>query len=266
MYVNQSVVSLWKEPSEDERTDEALYGMRAQVLQEEEGWSYVRMYYGYEGWMQSRYLSQETDTAFGTGKYVAAAWADVMESPAVQAKIRITIPRGSLIMALGGAKDGWQKVALWNGECGFVPSNFLRDFISLSTDVWKKNESLIRQRVAVTATGYMGVQYRWGGKSPAGIDCSGLAQMAYLINGIVIYRDARLEPDYPVHEIDSDAKKQGDLLYFPGHIAIYLGNDRYVHATAKAGCHHVTVNSLNPDAVDYREDLAEQQLAVGSIF
>jgi cell wall-associated NlpC family hydrolase len=61
-------------------------------------------------------------------------------------------------------------------------------------------------------------------------------------------------------------RKRADLLYFPGHMAIYLGNERYIHATTKAGYHHVTINSLDPKAVDYREDIAEKLEKVGSIF
>ena len=55
-----------------------------------------------------------------------------------------------------------------------------------------------------------------------------------------------------------------DLLYFPGHVALYLGEGRYVHATALSG--RVVINSLDPSARDYRESLAQELLAVGSWF
>lgn len=266
MYINQSVVSLWNHPSEDGKTDEALYGMQTQVIRSDGNWSYVRMYYGYEGWLKSRYLSEDMKISQGKIKQVAAAWADVMEEPRVSSKVKITLSRGSKITALEDTKEGWQKITLWNGECGFLPSDFLRDFRALSVDEWKSQESLIRQKIITAAVSYMGVPYRWGGKTAAGIDCSGLAQMSYLMNGVIIYRDAKLLAGYAVHEIDPTKKKRADLLYFPGHMAIYLGNERYIHATAKEGCHHVTINSLDPKAVDYREDIAKQLEKVGSIF
>ena len=58
----------------------------------------------------------------------------------------------------------------------------------------------------------------------------------------------------------------GDLLFFPGHVAVSLGEGRFVHATAYPGCGCVTVNSLNEKDPDYRRDLREKLIAVGSIF
>ena len=87
-----------------------------------------------------------------------------------------------------------------------------------------------------------------------------------MLCGILIYRDARMVEGYPVHEIAASEMKPGDLLYFPGHIAMYLGNGSYIHATGKAGSGGVVINSLNPSAADYRADLADSLYAVGSIF
>lgn len=56
-----------------------------------------------------------------------------------------------------------------------------------------------------------------------------------------------------------------DLLYFPGHVALYLGEGRYVHATALSG--RVVINSLDPSARDLPgEAWAQELLAVGSWF
>ena len=49
-----------------------------------------------------------------------------------------------------------------------------------------------------------------------GIDCSGLISMVYLLNGIVIYRDATLKDGFGLSPIPVELAKPGDVLYFPG--------------------------------------------------
>lgn len=87
-----------------------------------------------------------------------------------------------------------------------------------------------------------------------------------MLNGVYIYRDARLMPEFPVRQISYDNIKEGDLLYFPGHVAMYIGNGEYIHSTARPGSDGVVINSLNPAADNYRRDLAESIYAAGSVF
>ena len=123
-----------------------------------------------------------------------------------------------------------------------------------------------RMGLCEVAKKYLGTQYRWGGRSGAGIDCSGLVSTAYRRCGIHIYRDAKIVEGWPMRQITLEEAKPGDALYFPGHIALYLGNGSYIHSTARAGSNGVVINSLNPEDPDYREDLVKSLYAVGTIF
>ena len=69
-----------------------------------------------------------------------------------------------------------------------------------------------------------------------------------------------------VQFIEEAAAKGADLIFFPGHVAVYIGGGRYIHATAWRKTPRVTINSLNPEAPDYRRDLAESISAFGSLF
>jgi beta-lactamase class A len=78
--------------------------------------------------------------------------------------------------------------------------------------------------------------------------------MAYMLNGLYIYRDAGIADGFPIREIPAEAARTGDLLFWDGHVALYLGDNRYIHSTGLSS--GVVINSLDPAARDFREDLA----------
>lgn len=116
----------------------------------------------------------------------------------------------------------------------------------------------------------MGTQYRQAGRSARGIDCSGLVSMAYMRSGILIYRDAAIADGFPIRRIPlAEARegqlKKGDTLYFPGHVAMYIGEGKFIHSTARIGSGGVVINSLRESDPEYREDLRECVYAVGGV-
>ena len=254
-------------PHEKELSDEALCGMTVEVLGNDGEWVHIRTHYLYEGYVQEQNLCFDEDLVqlwrIASKKVVLQAYVDVLGAPSVKGPLVGEITRGGLLSPVGEMRDGWQKVRFCDGREGWTCGAFLGEYIT----TWDKaDEQALRKAVVNTALGYLGTQYRWGGKTPLGIDCSGLSSMAYLLNGVVIYRDAHILPEFAMHEIAFADKKEGDLLFFPGHVAMYLGDNRYVHSTAGNNCHGVVINSLDPRAADYRADLPSKLLCTGSIF
>jgi cell wall-associated NlpC family hydrolase len=88
------------------------------------------------------------------------------------------------------------------------------------------------ERAVRFAVAEVGVPYRWGGESPAtGFDCSGLVRYAYGRVGIdlphnsyALYGEGR--------RIPASRMAPGDILFFEGlgHVGLYLGHGRMVHA------------------------------------
>lgn len=252
---------------ECELTDEVLCGMTVEVLGNDGAWVRIRTHYRYEGWVHEQNLCFDRDliSLWSTApkKVVLQAYADVLAEPKVQSYLVGEITRGGLLSPLGEPQDGWQKVRFCDGCEGWTWGAFLGEYIT----TWeKKDEPALRKAFVNTALSYFGTQYRWGGKTPLGIDCSGLCSIAYMLNGVLIHRDAHILPEFAMHEIAFADKKEGDLLFFPGHVAMYLGDNRYIHATTGNNCHGVVINSLDPKAADYRADLPEKLLCTGSIF
>lgn len=286
------ITQLWNKPEALEAADELLCGWIYEVLEEKDGFLRVRTHYGYESWMDAKeYLSIPEQYKDRKGLYmVSAHMADVLAEPRVQGRRMSTLFAGSLvrISEKSRTEDDWIRVVLPDGREGWMRTHFLmprRDGDGFLEDGRlpgiseaaasvqmgrKENEEALRQEIADRALSFLGTQYRWGGKTAMGIDCSGLAFMSYLMCGILIYRDARIMPGFPVREIPmgnpAETARKGDLLFFPGHVAVSLGEGRFVHATAYPGCGCVTVNSLNEKDPDFRKDLREKLIAVGSVF
>jgi cell wall-associated NlpC family hydrolase len=253
-----------------EPDDEGWYGQIVEILEEaEDGFYRIRTPYRYETYVHASHLCLDEAEAERWEKAdlrrVWAAWADVQVESGATHPHHISLCRGAVVELVAPPEkpQGWSKVRLIGGAEGFVREGFLGPYYENEPSA---GEEELRNSVVEAAKLYMGVQYRWGGKTPQGIDCSGLVGSAYLLNGVKIYRNASIREGFPVHEIDRAKINKGDLLFFKGHVAMYLGDGMYIHSTSKAGSDGVVLNSLCPGHPLYRHDLATGVLAVGSIF
>ena len=106
--------------------------------------------------------------------------------------------------------------------------------------------------------GYLRTPYQLGGSGKLGIDCSGLVYVIYRDynstrlpkNTEKLYRDLK--------RVDYKNCRYGDLLFFSfdrtqvSHVGIYVGNNKFVHASKSRG---VIISSMNEDY--YRDNYKE---------
>jgi cell wall-associated NlpC family hydrolase len=101
----------------------------------------------------------------------------------------------------------------------------------------------MRDSIVAIARAQIGHRYRYGGESPRrGFDCSGLVRYVMSVLDVKLPRTARQQGALGLAIArDTSELLPGDLLTFSkgkrgvSHIAIYVGNGRYVHASKKAG-------------------------------
>jgi cell wall-associated NlpC family hydrolase len=127
----------------------------------------------------------------------------------------------------------------------------------------------VRADVVVQALSLLGTPYRYGGSSPeTGLDCSGFVRHVF---AVALNRDLprRSEEISGFGEPVSRAELQpGDLVFFNtlrrafSHVAIYIGDGRFVHAPAKRG--RVRIEGLDDRYWAPRFDGARRLIDAGS--
>jgi cell wall-associated NlpC family hydrolase len=203
-------------PSPDAALDtEALMGERVTVYEiTEEGWAWGQLVRdGYVGWLPANALGRPGRAP--THKIVALR---TLAFPGPSIKLP-----PACALALGAHLTVTEHVgALARAERGFyVPAIHLAPLDCFETDF-----------VAV-AERFVGTPYLWGGKTSYGLDCSGLVQVALTACGIECPRDSDMQ-EYALGTPVADLAtiRRGDLVFWPGHVAIARDATSFIHANA----------------------------------
>lgn len=87
-----------------------------------------------------------------------------------------------------------------------------------------------KQHAVLSAVSQLGVPYEYLASEPGvGFDCSGLTIWAFGSAGVDLPRVSSDQID-DAEEVDAAEAQAGDLVYYPGHISIYLGAEMVVHS------------------------------------
>ena len=110
-----------------------------------------------------------------------------------------------------------------------------------------KTAEPLKDRLLRVARGMLSVPYRFGGTTLWGLDCSGFVQKAFAFLNLDLPRSAR-EQFRKGETVEKANLLPGDLVFFrtyakyPSHVGIYLGDNRFVHASSREK--KVTIDSL----------------------
>ena len=104
----------------------------------------------------------------------------------------------------------------------------LRRFDSMTVEDLEGG-ALSADAIVAAAYSQLGVPYVWGGTTPGvGLDCSGLTQYCYRQAGVMIPRNSEDQAAFG-RKVPVSQATPGDILWRPGHVGIYIGEDRYIH-------------------------------------
>jgi gamma-D-glutamyl-L-lysine dipeptidyl-peptidase len=207
-----------------EQTTQLLFGEKVQVLDvNKSDWAQIRCEWdGYEGWCRYHQLMTVTNKEYlKEAKYMVPA---------------------------GGARLLFADNAMWL-PAGGVLTNYRKGGIQIQAMQGrykgKKQKCADVQPTCATlinaARAYLHAPYQWGGRSIAGIDCSGLSQMAYRFCNVRLQRDTTQQAlqgnvvDFLQNAIC------GDLAFFENpegkivHVGILIDNKTIIHATDTVG-------------------------------
>jgi cell wall-associated NlpC family hydrolase len=85
---------------------------------------------------------------------------------------------------------------------------------------------------------FLNVPYLWGGRTSLGLDCSSLVQLSLMVAGRQAPRDTDLQESMLGSPVDGGTAvplQRGDLLFWPGHVAIMIDGEYMVHASGHHG-------------------------------
>ena len=77
---------------------------------------------------------------------------------------------------------------------------------------------------------FLDCEYKWGGKTFNGIDCSALIQIFYQFNNKFFPRDTKNQIKYSKINLKIKNFKKGDIIFWKGHVAVCINSKKLIHA------------------------------------
>lgn len=213
---NLNCVPVRKENSDTaEMVTEILFGDHFKVLEKQKKWSKIRIAYdSYEGWIDNKQYELITQEEYYAYNESSDSFLVDLVDFAVSEDQQLTP------LSVGANL----KAAPW---------------FKLQCEGQRVTKGIDKSKLIELASLYLNAPYRWGGKTPFGIDCSGLTQMVYKIAGYQLLRDAsqQVTQGEPLSFIEES--EPGDLAFFDNdegeivHVGIVMENNYIIHAHGK---------------------------------
>lgn len=260
--VNNSVANIRSKPKHSaELATQAILGMELKVLKINGDFYLVQTPDGYISWVDHGGVTLLTNEEFDNWKkspkvvYTQTS-GSIYQTPNDDLKKVSDIVLGAQLQLLEEGSSHY-KVQYPDKRKGYLKKNEGTRYSD-----WLNQVHASGPLLELYAKELLGVPYLWGGTSVKGMDCSGFTKTVYLMNGLVIPRDASqqiLAGKNIDKNLDFSQLEKGDLMFFGKkatdstrqrvtHVGIWLDNEQgeFIHASGR-----VKIGSINPKSSNY---------------
>lgn len=264
--VNVSVANLRGKPGHSqELVTQVVMGTPLRVYKQDGGWIFVQTPEKYLAWVDEAAIQRVNEHELQQWRnsdrvIFLGDLAILRETRSEQSAAVSDVVLGSIVV-LSGESGNWKLLTLPDGRSGYLRDQPLHALRPWMQEV--KPDPVLFEQVGLDM---LGRPYLWGGTSVKGMDCSGFVKTVFLTGGLILNRDAsqQIQMGRPVDtETGFDALIKGDLLFFGRkatddkperitHVAMYLGDGQYIHASGR-----VKLNSLHPGDESYSARLVD---------
>jgi len=259
--INVSVANVRLLPKHQaELMNQLLMGSPVTLLNHKANWFKIQSADGYTGWVERQELAPMTEAQLkawmSSSQIIITAFHDwIWEQPDAKSLPVSDLASGIILKRLSSS-GGWIKVELPDGRTGHIQRQSGTEF-----ETWNRSARGTPANIERVAKTFLGVPYLWGAASTKATDCSGFTKSVFMLNGISLLRDARMQATQG-KEVDPgtafEKLQKGDLLFFAGnskkpgdvtHVAIYLEKGMFIHASGQ-----VRFNSFDPKSPLFAEN------------
>lgn len=222
-FCNLTCVPVRAEASDrSEMVNQLLFGEIFEIIDAIKSWKLIRSSHDkYEGFIDEKQFIPVSEEEYKV----------LLNRPVAERAKKpdwITGSNGFKVMVMPGSPLGGY-------ENGKIDVSKIAD--QATDDIDSATENGKPESIADDARVFLGAPYLWGGRSITGIDCSGLVQNVFLMNGIALHRDSSYQAGQGETINMISEAQPGDLAFFDNdegeivHVGIIIEDGKIIHAS-----------------------------------